>query len=143
MPARPGAGRPGPSKYTPELAERICELIAQGKSLATIEAIPGMPCADTIVNWTHTNEQFSDDVARARLRQADADAEKINELTERVSAGKIEPNAARVALLGYQWLARVRNPGRYGDRQQVDVSGKLTLEQIVAAAMKPKGENKG
>ena len=137
-------GRPNgrPSLYTPELAKRICDEIAEGKSLRAIAAQGGMPPVPTIIGWIHTNQEFATAVARAREQQGDAMAEDINTLSRDVVRGAVDPNAARVAMIGMTWLAKVRNPGRYGDRQQVDVSGKLTLEQILAAAMKPKGENK-
>ena len=141
MPARPGAGRP--SKYTPELAERICEAISLGQYLGKICEAPDMPHRVTVHRWMDEYPEFATRYARARELQADVMDEDILSASRAVLAGEIDPRAGAVAIGGFQWRAGRLNAQRYGDRQQVDVSGKLTLEQIVAAAMKPKGENKG
>lgn len=41
-----------PTKFTPELGELICELIAEGKSLNSICAtVPNMPYIGTVLRW--------------------------------------------------------------------------------------------
>jgi hypothetical protein len=97
-----------------------------------------MPNRQTVLNWQDTNPDFSAKYARARELQADYMDEEILEVTRRTIAGTLDPNVARVALLGLQWRAGRLNAKRYGERQQVDLNSKLTLEQIVAATMVPR-----
>ena len=48
-----------PSKYSDELAYKICERIAAGESLRHIAMIEGMPCVDTIREWVRDKKDFS------------------------------------------------------------------------------------
>ena len=60
-----------PSSYVKEVADDICQLIAQGESLRKICERPGMPTRQTIFNWLDENKEFFDQYARARENQAD------------------------------------------------------------------------
>jgi len=49
-------GRPlGANTYTHELRDKICDLLAQGKTLRFVCKIDGMPERQTIYNWLHNN----------------------------------------------------------------------------------------
>lgn len=67
MASKPNASKGGrPSTYTPELAERICDLIREGKSERQICKMPGMPDAVTLRRWKDTNPEFCTHSARAK-----------------------------------------------------------------------------
>ena len=67
MASKPNASKMGrPSIYTPELAEKICDLIREGKSERQICKMPGMPDAKTLLRWKDTNSDFCLQSARAR-----------------------------------------------------------------------------
>jgi hypothetical protein len=44
---------------------------------------------------------------------------------------------ARELASHYRWRSKALAPADYGDRQAVEVSGKLSLEQILAASRRP------
>lgn len=70
MASKPNASKGGrPSTYTPELAERICDLIREGKSERQICKMPGMPDAVTLRRWKDTNPEFCTQSARARSKR--------------------------------------------------------------------------
>lgn len=135
------------STYDPEIADRICEGIANGHSLVSIlKEDEELPTYTTIMKWLKDFPEFADNYAHAREHQADHDADKIGDIAEEVRKGRIEPNAARVAIDAYKWAAGKRKPKVYGDRvsvggaedmapikttTQLDVSN-LTLEQLDA-----------
>jgi hypothetical protein len=77
-----------PSLYTPELADEICDRIANGKSLVTICKQKGMPKYSTITGWLADKPEFSEKYARAREAQADYLAEQILELADKSRKGK-------------------------------------------------------
>ncbi len=53
------AGKAGrPTLYTPELARKICGLVAGGLSLRAIAARPGMPNLATLHNWKLEHPDF-------------------------------------------------------------------------------------
>jgi len=66
-----------PSDYGPEIAEAICDLIIEGKSLRTIEDLDGMPSKTSIMRWLAKYPEFRDQYARACEARTDAHAEEI------------------------------------------------------------------
>jgi hypothetical protein len=59
-------GRP-PVEYTPELADRLYELIVSGLSLEKISRLPEMPSLGTLLRWIATRtHKFSEDYLRAK-----------------------------------------------------------------------------
>ena len=59
--------KPGrPSKYGPELAEKICLSLVMGMSLVEILKKKGMPHYSNVMRWLQTKDDFRDMYARAR-----------------------------------------------------------------------------
>lgn len=69
--------------------------------------------------------------ARARVRQAHANFDKITELSCRVEQEDIDPNAARVAIDARKWIAAKLLPKDYGERVQVDQDVTLKLSDSI------------
>ncbi len=111
------AGRP--SKYTPVLAERICELITEGNSLASIETRNDMPGSATILRWLGKDgpefETFRGLYARAREARADARFERIDQVLLDMRAKAIDAAQARVEIDAIKWQAGKENDRRYGE----------------------------
>jgi hypothetical protein len=55
-----------PTKYSIEWAERFCDLIAEGRSVAEICARPDMPSQQSVYTWLKQDEDFLERYARAR-----------------------------------------------------------------------------
>jgi hypothetical protein len=105
-----------PPLYSKELAQRICDLIASGETDAKIEAMDGMPSAQTIRRWRIDREDFCSNYARAREARADFRAERIDGYVQKVIDKSLPPDAARVAIDAEKWLASKEQPKRYGDK---------------------------
>ena len=125
-----------------EAADQILDAIAEGKGLVTfLKERPDLPSYPTIMRWVRDNPEFAADYTRAREDMADHDADKIADVAKLVSDGKMDPQAARVAIDAYKWSAGKRRPKRYGDKLEIeqtatvavthtlDVSS-LTLEEL-------------
>lgn len=114
---KPKAGRP--SLFTPVLAERVCELIAEGNSLHSIEQQDGMPSLATIMRWLNKQgaefDAFRANYARAREARADARFERIDKVVDDMRTGVIDPQQARVEIDAIKWQAGKENSRRYGD----------------------------
>jgi hypothetical protein len=107
------AGRP--SDYTPELADRICALIAEkDTSLRQICAMPEMPHRTTVNRWLEAHEEFAAKYARARESQGDVIFEDMRAIEQKVLNRKLSPQAARVVLNNQQWRASKLAPKRFG-----------------------------
>jgi len=64
-----------PSLYTPEVVQKVCELLSQGVTLEEIGRMDDMPSANTLHDWKSPNENIrpdnippsvASDIARAR-----------------------------------------------------------------------------
>ena len=61
-----------PSDFSQEMADQICERIADGESLRCICEDDAMPAKSTVFKWLGQKPEFADQYARARETQADA-----------------------------------------------------------------------
>lgn len=110
-----------PSKYSDEMAEKICEKIANGRSLRSICAEDGMPTKATVCKWLAENQEFSDQYARARENQADYFAEEIIEIADSAEAESAAVAKAKLQIDARKWAASKIAPKKYGDKQEIDV----------------------
>lgn len=124
-----------PSEYTEEIADRICSAIADGLNLNRIASQDGFPSRECIYKWLRTHKSFSDNYARARESRADSRADRIDEITERVLSGDLDPHSARVAIDAIKWQAGKENPKRYGDRIEQQVTVTTTIEDVLSRRM--------
>ncbi len=54
-----------PTKYTPEMPDRVLECLSEGKSVAQFARDLGVT-RSTIYEWAHTRPEFSDALSRAQ-----------------------------------------------------------------------------
>ena len=101
---------------------RICDLLANGRSLRKIASLRSMPSRSTIQREVATNGVFSGQYRRARAMAGDTFADKVIEIADATLAGEYDPNAARLAIRAYQWTAGKLNSAEYGDHQRLDVA---------------------
>lgn len=122
-----------PSKYTEELAQKICDLIREGKSERQICKMPNMPTAMTLRRWKEGNPDFCAQSARAREESAekfndellDLQDELNDQLQTRLSTGEDFPKGAveayKVLMQEKARQAAWRDDSRYGNRKTVKV----------------------
>ncbi|MBS5835233.1 MAG: hypothetical protein KIC74_00165 [Neisseria sp.] len=110
-----------PSKFSQGLAEKICEQIAHGKSLRAICAEDDMPSTSTVCKWLNENQDFSEQYARARGRQADHYFEEIVEIADSVEADSAAVAKARLQVDARKWAASKLAPKKYGEKTELDV----------------------
>jgi len=128
---RPKIGRP--SKYTPEIAQKMCEMLAEGIPLRQICRQEGFPEWRTVYDWMYKDEALGERgtglsaaIAKAREIGQDAIAEQLwvdmLQEPERIlseGGGRIDPGYVQwqkaKAEIGLKLLAKW-NPKRYGDR---------------------------
>lgn len=143
-----------PSIYTPELAARICEEIASGRSLRDICRDEGMPHRATILRWLAKHEEFRDQYARAREAQADHMADEILEIADDGNNDWMErlgpegqsrgwvvngecAQRSKLRVDARKWLLSKMLPKKYGDKVEVEGNVTVGLAQLINAT--PKG----
>lgn len=128
--------------YTPEIAAEICELLAKGKSLRLVCALPLMPSTFTVHSWVVNDYQgFASQYARAREAGYKLMADEIMEIsddgtndypilengsgdivilnkpdTEHISRSKLRVDTRK-------WLLSKMLPKVYGDKVSTEITG--------------------
>jgi hypothetical protein len=123
------AGRP--SDYSPELAERICNLLIEGNSLRAIEDMDGMPSKTAILRWVSKHPEFRDQYARAIEARTDAHADEIlaiaddghNDWMEKHFGDDVKwvengeaIRRSQLRIDSRKWLMSKLAPKKYGDK---------------------------
>jgi hypothetical protein len=129
----------GVTTYTQEIADSICESIADGKSLREICKADDMPSRATVFKWLNDIEGFSDQYARAREEQAETLADEIISIIDQAAeplmvegvplladgkpiliASQVSVAHARLKMDARKWVASKLKPKKYGDKVEVD-----------------------
>ncbi len=118
-------------RYSEDLADKICQLLADDNSERAIEKMPGMPSRVTMRQWRIDNPDFLAKCARARLDQSHAIVEDMADIEKGVlkpanDADHVDPQAARVALSSKQWRAAKLNVA-YSDRVHLQTEGSMAV----------------
>lgn len=123
-----GIGRP--SSFTPELGERVCQRIAEGRSVRQACTGDGMPHWRTVMRWLATSdpadpnrpenepgpfEAFRQQYARAIQLRADARFEEMDHVLYLVRQGKMDAQSGRLHLDAIKWQTAKEAPKKYGE----------------------------
>lgn len=131
--------------YSEELADLICERIAEGESLRTICADDGMPNKATVFRWLAKHEEFATKYAHARDVQADLLVDEMTDIADdgsndwmerkdddgnnigwRENGEALRRSALRISTR--QWIAEKLKPKKYGTK--VAVGGDKDMDPI-------------
>jgi len=118
------------SEFSQDVADRICERLADGESLRRICRDETMPAKSTVFKWLRNEPAFADQYARAREAQADTLADEIVEIaddgTNDYMAEKEEEDGFRyngdavarskLRVDARKWVAAKLKPKVYGDK---------------------------
>ena len=141
-----------PTKYTLELSDIICEKLASGQSMRSISKDEEMPCCSTMFKWIREIEEFSQQYAKAKEESADAMLEDMFDIADdanndwmeahgdsegyRQNGEAIQRSKLRVDVR--KWAASKLKPKKYGDKQQIEHSGKIGLADLTDAELAQK-----
>lgn len=117
-----------PSVYSPELSERICNLLMEGESLRAICRRDEMPHMATVLSWLHKHPEFHEQYARAREIQAEIMAEDIIMYADSSSEESAAVAKARLQVDARKWYASKVATRRFGDRIQHEQ--KITITDL-------------
>lgn len=129
------------TEYSSDLADAICELIADGKSIRTICKAEEMPSMSTIFKWLASQPKFSEQYAHAKEVQAEGFAEDLIEICDDTSndvSGELDmPNGvavqrAKLRVDTRKWIASKLLAKKYGDKMAVE----HTVDDNLAARLK-------
>ena len=135
-------------RFSPELAEEICQRLAEGESLNLICHLPGFPARSTVMRWLLSDEPehaaFRDSYTRAREMQAEVLADETIDIadgTKHIRKSHVAIESARLRIDARKWLAAKLRPKKYGDKITHDGSleirrdaKELTDDELAALA---------
>lgn len=146
-----------PSEFSDEVADRICDALADGRSLRSICCDADMPSQATVFRWLGDERyhSFREQYARAREAQADALFDETLDIADdsandwmerRRQDGSVEEvfnsenvQRARLRIDTRKWLAGKLAPKKYGDVAAAptppSVTNNLLLVQNVTKAL--------
>jgi hypothetical protein len=151
---------PRASEFTQEIADLICERIADGESLRSICKDEALPSTVTVFKWLNAFPDFASQYTRAREAQADALVDEILEIVddgrndwmerrdeEDGNAGWRENGEAmrRSALRvdARKWMAGKLQPKKYSEKHQLALTGAdggaVRIEAIRRVIVDPTG----
>lgn len=128
-----------PTKYTEQLADLICERLANGESLRSVAKDPKLPSAQTMFSWMRKYPMFLEQYTRAKQESADAMAEEILDISDDGSNDWMEVNhgdstiwksngealqRSRLRVDTRKWLMAKMKPKKYGDKIDMTTNGK-------------------
>lgn len=130
---------PRPSEFSQEVADAICERLADGDSLRSICQLDDMPDKATVFRWLFKYPEFCDQYARAREEQAESLADEIvniaddstNDYIKKVgSDGSTSDQLnseniqrSRLRVEARKWVASKLKPKKYGDKVEQTLVG--------------------
>lgn len=128
-------------EFTQEMADRICDRLAEGRSLRSVSQDKDTIGLTTVFKWLNTNEAFARQYARATELRAEmlfddiqniVDAPygpaKKNENGDTVDTTEVDTlEHRRMKIDARKWMIGKMAPKKYGDKSSVDVdlSGKI------------------
>lgn len=119
-----------PSIYTDELANEICERIANGESLRSICKDEYMPAQSTVYAWVSEIRQFSEQYAHAREQQAHYFVDEMIEIADKVLADSAAVQKARLQIDTRKWAAAKLNKAAYGDGAEKIININASSKQV-------------
>ena len=116
----------------------IFDEISEGRSLRSALSKKGCGCSAFYSGLQHSKE-LTEQYARARANQAESSFEAILNAVNRVESGQLEPNAGRVVIDTYKWIAARLKPTVYAEKTSLlgNVDGSTPTEITVRWASKP------
>lgn len=132
------------STFTQDIADEICERLADGESLRSICRDESMPSTKTVLRWLSTIETFRIQYAHARELQADALADEILDISNTPVIGEIETTKEwgveikradmiehrRMQIDARKWYAGKLRPKVYGNNVEPE-NNDATLSDAV------------
>ena len=124
-----------PSGFSQEIADVICERLANGESLRRICRDDDMPEMRTVMRWLNAREDFCQQYVRARELQAECIFDQMAEIADDGTNDWMASNApdcegyklngehvqrSKLRIDARKWMLAKMSPRKYGDKQQID-----------------------
>lgn len=146
-----------PEIWSQELADKVCEKIAQGYSMRTVCASDDMPAISTLFKWIREKPEFTQQYARATEERTEAMAEDILDIADdgsndlmTIQKGDVTyevenrevTNRSRLRVDTRKWLMSKMKPKKYGEKLDLTSDGKALPVPIYGGVSKHNSDKK-
>ena len=118
------------AKYNTETAKKVCEHLARGETLFSLDQMPDMPCRQTIWNWIYDHPDFAEAYEKALHSGADAIVYEMDKAFKDLAfAPPQEIPRLKLWIEHLKWKAGKYNARRFGERTVIagDKDNPLTV----------------
>ena len=134
-------GRP-PEDVPAKVADEIIAAIAAGQTLRSwCEEKESRPCFATVYKWMAKDEGFRRRMSEARTTGFDAIAEEMLVESMRRPEDQLDLNWKKLRVDTVLRLLSKWDPSRYGDRQQVDHGGGVSINVITGVPKREQADS--
>lgn len=139
--------------YSQDIVKKVCERLAQGKSLRTICKEEDMPDLSTIFDWLAIKPEFAEQYARAKEAGAEAWADEIMDIADNgtndwMEAKKKEGTVvlldrehverSKLRIESRKWLLSKLKAKKYGEKLDMTTNGKDMLPVPILGGLSKK-----
>jgi hypothetical protein len=149
----------GGTRYSPQLANAICEALVEGRSLLSICEEEGMPTPRNVHHWLKKHPEFREQYIDARRLQADMLFDETLDIADDARNDWMERNGgedagwvlngeniqrSKLRIGQRKWMVARLNPKKYGDRVElVGDSESPVVTRIVREIVRPEKKGEG
>lgn len=123
------AGRPR-IEFDQAVADRICDQLAEGKSLRRICTQKAMPTKKTVLRWLEENPAFQAQYSRAHDGQAEHYFDELMDLQRQATAENAHAIRVRADII--KWACSKLKPKKYGERTALDIQADVRVQEEVS-----------
>ena len=117
-----------------ERAKQVCQLVSMGYSINDSCAKLGIS-DEFFYSEMACSEVLEGEYLRARENRSHSRFEKTERIISQLEDGIMDPQRAKVIIDANKWMASKEKPKVYGDKQQLEVSGNITLSALIAESI--------
>ena len=125
--------------WTPTIEQAICDLLVGGASMHEIAKEPWAPSEATIYRRMASDDNFATKIANARAAQQDAEIEKCVQMADEATPENWQ--VVKMRIWARQWRASKLAPKKYGDQQNINLTGQVDVAATIRAARRRSGQN--
>lgn len=134
-----------PTKYTTEIADKICSQIVVGRSLRSICLDDDMPDLVTVYSWLRNHPEFLKQYDVATSERTETQQEMLLEMGDIAiqHAENVDPKAAGAVVSAYKlkadnfkWSMSKMKPKKYGEKLDLTSDGKALPTPIYSGNSK-------
>lgn len=131
------AGRKFHYPYSRLLAERVCTMVAEGKTLTQISRMDGMPRYSTIARWKRDHPEFLELYKIAVEDRGEFYFTKMMEEVESAKADRDDVALARLKSDIFKYAAKVSSPKEFSETVKADVNMAISAIKIDTGIRRP------